>query len=128
MTKRTPSEALPHDGGGVAAQRSVGNTVGTYQYRANRQVLNDLLDHIKVFQERVVDSEAMRKHIEKQVGIAFGAGAPTKEFDYLANQYKAESAHFIDVVWDSLLHEIRSRLTSDVVMTLITSTRGGTAS
>lgn len=124
MTK-TPSQALPHDGDGARYQGGVGNTTGTYRYQANRQVLNDLLEHIKGFQVDVIDSPAMRKHIEKQVGIAFGAGAPTKEFDFLANQYKAESVHFIDVVWDSLLHMIRSRLTSDVVMTLITPTRGG---
>ena len=127
MTK-TPSQALPHDGGGALVQGDVGNTTGTYQYRANRQVLADLLDHIKAFEERVNTSEAMRKHVEKQVSIAFAAGAPTGEFDYLVNQFKAESRHFIDVVWDSLLHEIRSRLTTDVVMTLITSTRGGTES
>ena len=127
MTK-TPSQALPHDGGGASAQGSAGNTTGTYRYQANRQVLSDLLDHIKNFEQRVVTSQAMRKHVEKQVSIAFGAGAPTREYEYLANQYEAETKHFVDVVWDSLLHEIRSRLTTDVVMTLITSTRGGTES
>lgn len=123
------AQPLPAQGSGIHVQATAKKQDSGYRVERSGRITTALLDHVKELEDRVLTSQAMRKHVEKQISIAFAAGAPAREMEYLGTQFEAETKKFVDIVWDALLHEIRSRLTTDVVMSIVaTTTRGGTHS